>query len=98
MMAYKIMVNQPNLAPGTEVFIDGLGTFENGKEQIVSAEQINHFRNAHGHVDDAGQWVQGPTLSQAGIVGLTAERVSDNPDGGTVAQTPAPTKKKEGDK
>jgi len=96
-MAYKITVDQPNIGPGTEVFIDGLGTFKNGEATVVDADQANHFRNAHGRVNDEGKWEQGPTLAQAKLVGVTVERVSDKDEPETkVTQTstpPAPTKK-----
>lgn len=102
-MAYKISVDMPNLAKGAEVFIDGLGTFKNGESVVVSAEQVTHFRNAHGRVNDVGQWEQGPTLGQANIPGLTAERVSDREESGSSVEqksVPAPraAEKKEGDK
>jgi hypothetical protein len=105
-VAYKITVDQPNLAKGTDVFIDGLGTFKNGETQTVSNEQVSHFRNAHGRVNDQGTWEQGPTLGQAFPVemGITVERVSEQQEQPR-QQEPAPEppappqpKKKEGGK
>lgn len=94
-MAYKVIVNQPNLGKGTEVFIDGLGTFKNGDEAVVSNAQADQFRNAHGRVNDEGQWEQGPTLGQAfgEGSGITIERVSEKEAPGqldTSVPEPAP--------
>jgi hypothetical protein len=91
-MAYKVTIDMPNLTEGTEVFIDGLGTFKNGESQVVPHDRAEHFRNAHGRVNDAGEWEAGPVLSQAFAEGsgVTIERVSD--DTKTAESAPKPTK------
>lgn len=92
-MAYKVTVNMPNLAKGAEVFIDGLGTFKNGESAVVSNEQANLFRNAHGRVNDDGQYEQGPTLGQAfgEGTGVTVERVSDKEESAQAEPPPEPS-------
>lgn len=98
-MAYKVSINQPNLAKGTEVFIDGLGTFKNGYSRVVPDSQVEQFRNAHGRVNDKGVFEQGPSLAQAGLYGVTVERVSDQQEQPRqTEEAPKKTTKKEGGK
>lgn len=106
-MAYKITIDKANLGKGAEVFIDGLGTFKNGETAVVSNDQVEHFRNAHGYTDTSGgtpQWVQGPTLGQAfgEGTGITVERVSESQaspeDGSAPEQSAKASSKKEATK
>lgn len=44
---YKITFDLPNLAPGAEVEVNGLGRFENGKTYEIDDEQAQTFRDRH---------------------------------------------------
>lgn len=89
---YKIEFDMPNLARGTEVQIDGLGTFANGGTYTITNEQAAAFRVAgrkqrfvpdgHGAVDVVTE--DGPTVLQA----------FKDAEGVTVTTTSSPSGKK----
>ena len=70
---YKITINKPTLAPGTELQINGLGIVKNGETFFVDEEQAQTFRvmnltvasttNRKGEMEV--KQVLGPTLLQA---------------------------------
>lgn len=73
---YKLKIDKPNLIPGTELEIPGLGIYKNGKEYDISDEQAEAFRYHHSRVvtetdpsGDLGTYSVGtelgPTLLQA---------------------------------
>jgi len=46
-MGYKLELDLPNVGKGVEVYLDGLGIYENGKDYEITDEQANAFRVAH---------------------------------------------------
>ena len=74
---YKLKIDNPNLTPGTEVEIAGLGTFKNGKEYTIEDEAAEYYRVAHPVAVEGGEqytedgslvtaaYELGPTLLQA---------------------------------
>jgi len=51
-MGYKLKLDLPNAGKGVEVYLDGLGSFENGAEHDITDEQAAYFRVAHQKVKD----------------------------------------------
>jgi hypothetical protein len=49
-MGYKLELDLPNVGKGVEVYLDGLGFFENGKDYEITDEQADAFRVAHQEV------------------------------------------------
>lgn len=50
-MPYEVTVDHPSIGEGTDLVIQGLGTFKNGTTTTVSVEQVNRYRSAHSVVD-----------------------------------------------
>jgi hypothetical protein len=46
-MGYKLELDLPNVGKGVEVYLEGLGMFENPGEYEISDEQAEEFRVAH---------------------------------------------------
>lgn len=48
---YTISIDLPDLPKGTDVDVDGLGTFENGSVNDISDELAESFRTHHATID-----------------------------------------------
>ena len=98
---YKITFDLPNLAPGAEVEVNGLGRFENGKTYVIDDALAETFRTFHQVLET--EYDEVPT-NDGGITnvpryvpkpGPTVLQAFENTEGVTV-QTYTP-KKAEGD-
>jgi len=66
-MPIKVTVDHPNIGEGSSLIIQGLGTFKNGTDTIVSDEQVARYQAAHSVVDtevdeDTGNLILKPRL------------------------------------
>lgn len=93
-MGYKLELDLPNVGEGVEVYIDGLGTYENPGEYEITDEQANGFRVAHQVVTYHTDPDNGMIASTDVELGPTIEEYFADREGISVTETkPAPAKK-----